>query len=144
MVSTMKADRLPCPKCGFKLSVDSIMRRLPCPGCSYIHGQKEREALMKDTTAKSVCDDAAKIVSSRNGKDKYGPIGTSLKSFSKLLSAYLGCEISREQAGMIMVLLKVSRTTQGSFLEDNYIDIAGWAGIAGEMASTDRYRDKKE
>lgn len=52
---------------------------------------------------------------------------------ASLWSAYLGVEITARQVALMMCLLKIARTKSGKFNEDDYIDLAGYAGIAGEI-----------
>ena len=45
----------------------------------------------------------------------------------------LDVEVSAHDVALMMVLLKVARTLNGAFNVDDYIDIAGYAGVAGEV-----------
>ena len=44
-------------------------------------------------------------------------------------------------AQMISALVKISRMTSGVNITDNYIDLAGYAAIAGELTTDDRSGD---
>ena len=45
--------------------------------------------------------------------------------------------ITAADVAIMMILLKISRTTQGEkFNLDNYVDMAGYAAIAGEIGDT--------
>jgi hypothetical protein len=50
-------------------------------------------------------------------------------------SAYLNHPIAAHDVALMMLLLKVARTSGGTFNPDDYIDAAGYAGIAAELAS---------
>lgn len=53
---------------------------------------------------------------------------------AKLWSADLGITITAEQVAWCMVLLKRARAANGEFNVDDYVDAAGYAGCAGELA----------
>jgi hypothetical protein len=58
-----------------------------------------------------------------------------------LWSAYLAPVLQRpltaDEVCLCMVLLKVSRTMNGTKIEDHYGDMAGYAAIAGEVRDAD-------
>ena len=58
-------------------------------------------------------------------------------NIAALWSAYLGMPITARDAALMMVLLKVARTKTGAFNLDDYVDAAGYAGIAAEVAGHD-------
>ena len=84
-------------------------------------------------------DTAAKIVTGQRQRD-YGNKYENHKNISDLWSAYLGKEISAHDVAICMLLVKVARlkhrTTEGC-----YIDMAGYAGIAGEIQYKDDNTD---
>tara|TARA_R110000823_G_scaffold242581_1_gene367027 strand:- start:145 stop:462 length:318 start_codon:yes stop_codon:yes gene_type:complete len=47
--------------------------------------------------------------------------------------------LTPHDVAMMMVLLKVARTQAGSHNPDDYVDMAGYAGIAGGLAKENRY-----
>lgn len=55
-------------------------------------------------------------------------------NIARLWSAFLGVPLEPEQVALMMVLLKVARTKTGTFNIDDYVDMAGYSGIAGELA----------
>lgn len=62
-------------------------------------------------------------------------------NIAQLWNAYLsirirsqGQQLCPRDIAILMVLLKVSRTVLGDHNPDNYVDMAGYAGIAGEIA----------
>lgn len=63
------------------------------------------------------------------------------KNIAALWNAYL--DIRRDTASpltetdvaQMMVLLKLARTQLGAFNQDDYVDLVGYAAIAGELAS---------
>jgi hypothetical protein len=56
------------------------------------------------------------------------------ENIAALWSAYLGISISPFQVALMMVLLKVARTQAGQPNLDDYVDMAGYAAIAGELS----------
>lgn len=51
-----------------------------------------------------------------------------------LWSAYLDEEVSPHQVAMMMALLKIARQRMNPHHTDNYIDLAGYAACAAELA----------
>jgi hypothetical protein len=95
-----------------------------------------------DDLAHSICAEAARIViGARN--DTHGAKERSFQAVADLWNAYLsGCGINASVApvdvAMMMVLLKVARAIQGNPVRDHFVDMAGYAGLAGSLAlSTD-------
>jgi hypothetical protein len=52
-----------------------------------------------------------------------------------LWSAYLSKEVKPHQVAWMMVLMKAARESNGTHSLDNAIDAAGYAALAGELAS---------
>ena len=46
-------------------------------------------------------------------------------------------EITPQDVPVMMALLKLARTSRGEYHADNYIDIAGYAALAAEVAEND-------
>jgi hypothetical protein len=63
------------------------------------------------------------------------------QNIARLWQAYLDNrrqkdrELSALDAALMMALLKISRTQLGDHNPDDYIDLAGYAGVAGEISS---------
>ena len=75
---------------------------------------------------------------SKDRHDTYGDSATSHGRIAALWSTYLGdVEISAVDVAVMMILMKVSRSKGGSAIPhiDNFVDICGYAALAGEMAS---------
>jgi hypothetical protein len=54
----------------------------------------------------------------------------------------LSVEIDAKDVALMMALLKIGRTQAGSYNLDDYVDLAGYAGVAGEIAGiVDSYVD---
>ena len=93
--------------------------------------------------AHEVCQKAAELVSNDRAKTH----GNKLENhqnianlWNQYLSAkFLGCnvELSATDIAILMILLKVARTTTGTFNIDDFIDIAGYAGCAAEIEQSE-------
>jgi hypothetical protein len=82
-------------------------------------------------TAREYLDKAAKIVQGQRQFD-YGNKYENHENISKLWSAYLGYEVSPHDVAICMLLVKVARLKHRK-TEDCYVDMAGYAAIAGEI-----------
>ena len=78
--------------------------------------------------------DLAKEIVSKDREKMYGNKSNNHKNISKLWSAYLDKKITPKDVAILMLLLKVARTKLGKELIDNYIDMVGYAAIAGELS----------
>ena len=68
---------------------------------------------------------------------EYGKPEDSFGKIAKFWTAYNGHEYTTHDVAMMMALLKVARIRTGHGGEDSYIDLAGYAACAGEMAQND-------
>jgi hypothetical protein len=72
-------------------------------------------------------------------QDSYGPVKDNLTNIADLWQVYLtqrnNClvEVSAEDVAWMMTMLKAARSLAG-YHEDNYVDAAAYAAIAGECA----------
>lgn len=64
----------------------------------------------------------------------YGSPEDNFDIIAKLWSTYLDFDITAVDVAMMMSLLKVARVKSGRLHEDNFIDLAGYAACAGEIA----------
>lgn len=81
---------------------------------------------------------------SKDRHDTYGDSATSHSRIAAFWSIYLGVELSAVNVASMMVLMKISRSVGGSASPhlDNFVDICGYAALAGEMAA-DSSKDAK-
>lgn len=68
-------------------------------------------------------------------KDRYGEPGDVFKNIAILWSDYLNDEVTALDVANLMMLLKIARSRSNPEYQDNYIDIAGYAACAGEIAA---------
>ena len=62
----------------------------------------------------------------------YGSAKDSHARIAGMWSAYLGVDVTEVDVAAMMVLLKVSRS-RASDHSDNWVDVCGYAAIAGEL-----------
>jgi hypothetical protein len=83
--------------------------------------------------ASDVCRQAADLVGGDRAH-QHGDARSLHARIATLWSAHLGRSITPHDVALMMLLLKVARTAGGTFNPDNYVDAAGYAGIAAELA----------
>ena len=88
-------------------------------------------AKKKYRTTREYLDTATKIVTGQRQYD-YGDKYQNHKNISDLWSSYLGKKISAHDVAICMLLVKVARLKHRK-TEDCYVDMAGYAAIAGEI-----------
>ncbi len=65
------------------------------------------------------------------------------KNIAELWTAYLGVPITADEVAVMMILLKIARTKSRTAVKDHYVDMAGYAAIAGEIVLGGHPDDKK-
>ena len=63
----------------------------------------------------------------------HGKPEDSFANIANLWSAYLDKTISTQQVAVMMALLKIARTKNNPNHLDNFIDLAGYAALGGEL-----------
>ena len=89
-------------------------------------------------SARYVLERAAALISGDRAAD-HGPARKTHQNIADLWNTYLGykgteIELRPQDVAMMMVLLKVARTMTGRFNVDDYVDMAGYAGLALECS----------
>lgn len=98
-----------------------------------------------DSTAKQICLRAADLVSGDRQKT-HGDKEPNFKAIADIWSAYLAnrsapdTPLRPSEAADLMELMKVARRLNGELNLDDYVDAAGYAGCAGEIASAEHLR----
>lgn len=77
---------------------------------------------------------ACEIVNGQR-EQSYGTPEDNFKVIAELWSTYLEADVSAVDVAMMMSLLKIARIRSGSFTEDSFIDLAGYAACGYEIAS---------
>lgn len=88
----------------------------------------------KPTTRKTILDAAEKCVC-QDRQDTHGKPEDSFSEIAMLWTAYTGNDIRPVDVAQMMILLKVARAKGNPKHQDNWIDVAGYAACAGEIAS---------
>ena len=78
-----------------------------------------------------ILETAQKLISGDRA-DTYGDASENFKLIGKFWSAYLGITVSAADVATLMALLKIARS-RGSEHQDNWIDLCGYAALAGEI-----------
>lgn len=88
------------------------------------------------TTRKTILEAAEKCVCN-DRQDQYGKPEDSFSAIADLWTAYLdtGREITPVDVAQMMILLKVGRAKGNPKHTDNWVDMAGYAACAGEIAA---------
>lgn len=85
-------------------------------------------------TRDQILQNAEKCVCGGRNSD-YGEPERNFGKISELWSSYMGIIITEIDVAMMMVLLKAARVSTGRGTEDCFVDIAGYAACAGEIAT---------
>lgn len=83
-------------------------------------------------TRDDILREAGEVISGAR-QQTYGDAEASFGRIADMWSAYLGVSVSKADVAAMMVLLKVSRSKKPH--KDNWVDICGYAALAGEMES---------
>lgn len=65
----------------------------------------------------------------------------SMKSAVNAFNAMFNFNMTEEQGWFFMVLLKMSRSKQGNFTLDDYVDGSAYFSLAGESAAVNRLKN---
>ena len=84
--------------------------------------------------AADVCLRAADLIDG-DRRRQHGEPQAAHARIAALWSAYLDYQLTAHDVAILMVLLKVARITGKTLNADNYVDVAGYAGIAAELAT---------
>ena len=82
------------------------------------------------------------IISGDRHKD-YGDKTINHQNIADLWSTFLGHKVTAQQAAICMLLVKVARLKHRR-TEDCYIDMAGYAAIAGEIQDTVGWKEDED
>lgn len=82
-------------------------------------------------------ENAHKAVSGQRQQD-YGTPEDSFNRIAALWRAYTGVSFDAHDVAMMMALLKVARIQGGIGTDDSYVDLAGYAACAAEIAAKKR------
>ena len=89
---------------------------------------------MTEITRKSILAEAERCVCT-DREQQYGTPENNFASIANLWNAYKPCGFTAHDVGVMLALLKIGRIASGQIKADNYIDLAGYAACAGELAA---------
>lgn len=83
-------------------------------------------------TRDEILNTAMSLISGDRHED-YGDAKDSFESIARLWTAYLNVAVSPMDVANMMMLLKMSRSLTSPDKADTWVDICGYAALAGEM-----------
>ncbi len=96
--------------------------------------------------ASEICEHAAEMVAGSRAKT-HGDKVENHANIAALWNAYLAIRrdpssgLTALDAAHMMALLKIARTQAGVLNMDDYQDLAGYAGVSGEIAHAEQFRE---
>ena len=75
---------------------------------------------------------AIDIVNGQREQD-YGRPENSFRTIAQLWGIYTGSDFTPQNVAMMLALVKVARIASGRHHLDNYVDLGGYASLAGEL-----------
>lgn len=81
-----------------------------------------------------ILEEAKRLVT-QDRNETHGDAKVQLTQVAALWSTFAGFDFSAADVAMMNVLQKISRTAHGKLNTDDFVDICGYAAIAGELAS---------
>ena len=91
---------------------------------------------------KNILNDAMNVICN-DRQNQYGNAENSFFEIAKLWTGYLNTTVTSFDVAMMMILLKIARCKSNPYHNDNYIDICGYAALAGEMFSYDELKENE-
>lgn len=79
--------------------------------------------------------EAARVCVCGEREQDYGTPENSFSLIGQLWTAYMGTLITSKDVAMMMALLKIARIKRGD-KADSFVDLAGYAACAGEIATS--------
>lgn len=84
--------------------------------------------------AKETLETALELVTGDRA-EQHGDMHATHQMAADLWNAYIGDGmLTAEDVALMLALLKIARMQNGSKNEDNYVDLAGYAGVAAQLA----------
>ena len=103
----------------------------------FIRKLEKKAEEMKPTGCEWFLDEARKCIT-KDRQDKYGRAERNFDTISNLWNVYLGDKLkgnlSPNDIGVMMALMKIARIASGTQQTDSYVDAIGYLALAGEIA----------
>lgn len=90
--------------------------------------------MSEPSKAAAILQHAAELIDG-DRNDQHGDRFACHTQIARLWTAYLGVQITPVEVATMMVLLKIARTRTGAPNIDCWVDAAGYAALAGEIAN---------
>ena len=87
-------------------------------------------------TRKAVLQKASELITGDRDKE-YGDAFTNFNDIAQGWSLILKKQVTREDVALCMAWVKMARLAKNPNHQDSWIDIAGYAGLGGEIGSMD-------
>lgn len=84
--------------------------------------------------------EAAKLIINGEREGQYGAPEDSFNNIARLWSIYLGCNLGPSDVANLMVLMKVARNMNGVYKADNWVDMAGYSALGGELQNLEEQK----
>jgi hypothetical protein len=129
--------KIVCPGC---YATENEPHKANCPVLiASEKAQQKPEKIITREKASELLKHTDNLINGDRARD-YGDPHQSFKKIAELWSTYLHHEITITDVGMMMILLKVARNGRGRNKPDNFVDICGYASLAGSQFFS---KDKK-
>lgn len=136
-----------CPRCAYayKDSLDVLNHNIVCEERFMATDPAKRDWLGTPNAPPSICEKTLKTALELTGGDRakqHGDKRQNHQNIADLWNAYFADKLIKSPSepfapidvAIMMILVKVARTKSGTFNLDNFVDIAGYAGVAAECA----------
>ena len=118
-----------CERChGNHYVMMSDNSTINCPDCMYeAAGESDRKF-----ERGSVLDRAKALITGERAKE-HGEASDTFSKIAERWSSRLGCTVTSKDVALMMIDVKLVRSQQNPNVEDNYVDIAGYAALGAEL-----------
>ena len=123
-----------CPYVAESVEGTACHEKLMQDAAEFIKSRTIGNQEKQPTTRKTILDAAEKCVC-HDRQDTHGRPEDSFGDIADLWTTYKGVEFDPVDVAQMMVLLKIARAKGNPKHTDNWIDIAGYAACAGEIAA---------
>lgn len=84
--------------------------------------------------------ETAKLIVNGEREGQYGAPEDSFSNIARLWGIYLGRDLEPSDVANLMVLMKVARNMNGVYKADNWVDMAGYSALGGELQNLEEQK----
>lgn len=84
--------------------------------------------------------ETAKLIINGEREGQYGAPEDSFNNIARLWGIYLGRDLKPSDVANLMVLMKVARNMNGVYKADNWVDMAGYSALGGELQNLEEQK----